>query len=100
MVVAGEAAGDRLPQSRLGPTAAPLQPAAATDDEQDDDDEDDEHVRTTAVGGVRLTDTLKSIGADSVISIIVPTSDFRLYLRLGNLRSDGKISFGASARHR
>lgn len=51
------------------PPLLPLQPAAATADDEEDDDDDDEHVRTTADGDVRLTDTLKSIGADTVISI-------------------------------
>lgn len=52
----------------------PLQPATGTtadDVDEDDDDDEEKHVRM-ADGGVLLTDTLKSMGADTVISIGFP----------------------------
>lgn len=48
--------------------AAEADTAVAGDEDEEDEDED-EHVLTATDGGVLLTDTLKSMGADTVISI-------------------------------
>lgn len=62
-----ETAADKAPQAVDATTAAA---AAVADDGGEEDEDEDEHVRTAAAdGGVLLTDTLKSMGADTVISM-------------------------------
>lgn len=71
--IAWDGAGEPLLRDIAVVTTWTMVPVVQADDEDDDgEDEDNEHALTWTAddGGVLLTDTLKSIGADTVISIM------------------------------